>query len=56
MFKRFNLEMYKSLTGASMEKARTCLECGECMPRCPYHLEIPKLIRENLSLWEKRIR
>jgi predicted aldo/keto reductase-like oxidoreductase len=31
-----------------IEKARNCSECGECMTRCPYHLPIPDLIRENL--------
>ena len=53
MKKRFSDEVYKSLIGANMEKARACKECGECMPRCPYHLEIPKLIKENLAIWDK---
>ncbi len=33
---------------ASIEKARNCRGCGECMTRCPYHLPIPDLIQENL--------
>jgi predicted aldo/keto reductase-like oxidoreductase len=32
-----------------IERARDCTECGECMPRCPYELPIPDLIRENLA-------
>jgi uncharacterized protein len=32
-----------------VEKARQCSECGECLPRCPYKLPIPELIRENLA-------
>ena len=31
------------------KKARTCSECEECMPRCPYSLPIPELIKENLQ-------
>jgi predicted aldo/keto reductase-like oxidoreductase len=32
----------------TIEKARKCTGCGECLPRCPYHLPIPDLIQENL--------
>ena len=32
-----------------IEQARHCSECGECMTRCPYELEIPSLIRKNLE-------
>jgi len=35
-----------------VEKARECTECGECLPRCPYHLPIPDLIRENLGYYD----
>jgi predicted aldo/keto reductase-like oxidoreductase len=35
-----------------MEKARNCIECGDCLPRCPYHLPIPELIKENLALYD----
>jgi predicted aldo/keto reductase-like oxidoreductase len=31
-----------------IEKARNCSECGECLPRCPYQLPIPDMIKENL--------
>ena len=35
-----------------IEKARNCSECGECLPRCPYHLPIPDLIKENLAWFD----
>jgi predicted aldo/keto reductase-like oxidoreductase len=35
-----------------VEKARHCSECGECLPRCPYHLPIPDLIKENLTWFD----
>jgi predicted aldo/keto reductase-like oxidoreductase len=33
-----------------IEKARNCSECGDCLPRCPYQLPIPDMIKENL-IW-----
>jgi uncharacterized protein len=34
------------------EKARECTECGECLPRCPYQLPIPELIKKNLEWYD----
>ena len=35
-----------------IENARNCSECGECLERCPYHLPIPDLIKENLAWYD----
>jgi len=40
----------------AIEKARNCTECGECMTRCPYHLPIPDLIKENLQWVDEQLR
>jgi predicted aldo/keto reductase-like oxidoreductase len=37
----------------AMEKARHCTECRTCVGRCPYELDIPKLLRKNLVSWDK---
>ena len=58
VFKRFGpqaeeLGRMKSL----IERARNCSECGDCLPRCPYQLPIPDLIKENLAWfdnWKKQ--
>jgi len=34
---------------AEMEKIDDCVDCGLCMRRCPYGLEIPALLRKNLA-------
>jgi predicted aldo/keto reductase-like oxidoreductase len=39
----------------NIEKARNCSGCGECLPRCPYQLPIPDMIKENL-VWFDSLR
>ena len=34
---------------AEMAKIDDCVDCGLCMNRCPYGLEIPRLLRKNLA-------
>lgn len=34
---------------AEMEKVKSCVECGACLPRCPYGLDIPELLKKNLE-------
>jgi len=36
-----------------IEKARDCAECRECIEKCPYNLDIPELLKENIEFWEK---
>ncbi len=36
-----------------MEKIEDCVECGVCMSRCPYGLEIPTLLKKNLADYRK---
>lgn len=30
-----------------MAKIDSCINCGACMKKCPYHLETPKLLKKN---------
>ncbi len=32
-----------------MKKIESCIECGACLPKCPYGLDIPRLLRKNLE-------
>lgn len=34
---------------AKMEKIETCLNCGRCKSRCPYHLDTPKVLKYMLK-------
>ena len=51
--KRFTPERYKQMLGGPTDKARTCTECRKCVERCPYHLNIPALLKENIQLYDR---
>lgn len=34
-----------------MSKIEDCTDCGNCKTRCPYHLDTPALLRENLDFY-----
>ena len=36
-----------------MEKIETCINCGKCLPKCPYGLNIPALLKKNLEDYRK---
>lgn len=36
-----------------MKKIEDCIDCHVCMSRCPYELDIPALLRENLADYKK---
>ena len=38
---------------AEMKKIETCVECGRCRSKCPYHLDTPKVLKYMLKdYWE----
>ena len=54
--KRFPPARTIALVDANMQKAETCIECGECIEKCPYGLPIPDLIKENLALYREYVK
>lgn len=32
-----------------MKKIEECINCGACLPKCPYELNIPELLKKNLE-------
>ncbi len=32
-----------------MEKVNDCINCGQCLTKCPYELNIPELLKKNLE-------
>ena len=38
------------------ESGRNCIQCGECEPKCPYHLPIREMIVENMEFYDNVVR
>jgi uncharacterized protein len=55
MIKRLPPDWYlkNPMMTQSMEKAATCIECGECEGRCPFGLPIREMIKKNYTMYEK---
>ena len=54
--KRLSREGVKGWIGKAMESVKQCIECGECEQKCPYHLPIADLLKENLALFNRYTR
>lgn len=50
--RRFPANIVMAMVDKSMETVDNCIECGECIEKCPYDLEIPELLKENLVLYK----
>jgi predicted aldo/keto reductase-like oxidoreductase len=50
--KRMTPERARLFVEAPIEAAKTCLDCRVCVTRCPYNLEIPSLLKEQIAYWE----
>lgn len=38
---------------ANMKQIETCVNCGQCRSKCPYELDTPALLRENLEDYKR---
>lgn len=36
-----------------METVPQCVECGECMERCPYELPIPQMLKKHYAMYQE---
>ncbi len=55
-FSRYSLEGARGMTDDSIALARNCTECGDCLPRCPYQLDIPTLIKESIAFYDSVVK
>ena len=38
---------------AHMKQIEDCVFCGQCLPKCPYELDIPSLLTKNYEDYKK---
>jgi uncharacterized protein len=50
--KRMSFETATNFLEKEINKAKDCTECRKCTKKCPYNLDIPVLLKENVALWE----
>ncbi len=53
--KRMPIERVKNMIGKEISNAGECIECRECVKRCPYSLDIPVLLKETIKFWDEYI-
>jgi len=51
--KRMPFDRAESFVGPAIEKAKECTECEQCIEKCPYNLDIPRLLKKNIAFWEE---
>ena len=55
-FKRMTFPRAKAMAEPSVEAARNCVGCRECVERCPYDLNIPELLSEKIEYWDRYLK
>lgn len=50
--KRMPVEKARLFVEDSFRTAENCEECRQCVEKCPYHLDIPVLLKKQRSLWD----
>jgi len=56
-YKRLPQErFFSTFFGTAIEKAANCCDCGECEKRCPYHLPIREMMKEQVAWYRDLIK
>ncbi|MCW4036342.1 MAG: aldo/keto reductase [Candidatus Bathyarchaeota archaeon] len=53
MFRLWPLDKFFEWMKEPVESGSNCIQCGECEQKCPYHLPIREMIKENIDFYEK---
>ncbi|MEI7904873.1 MAG: aldo/keto reductase [Candidatus Firestonebacteria bacterium] len=53
--KRMPFDRVSAMANEQFAKAAKCTECGDCAGRCPYNLNIPKLLKQSKISWNEYV-
>jgi predicted aldo/keto reductase-like oxidoreductase len=56
LIKRMPYERAFNMAGNFMPLVDKCTECNSCINKCPYNLDIPKLLKQNQKYWHDYVK
>ena len=51
--RRFSPQQLSVIAKEAVASAGQCVECGDCVEKCPYHLPVPEMLKENAEVFGK---
>jgi predicted aldo/keto reductase-like oxidoreductase len=51
--RRFSPNQLAFIAKEAVASVEQCADCGECVEKCPYHLPVPDMLRENTETFKK---
>ncbi len=54
-FRRLGVNWIRERLADLTEQVERCTECETCIPRCPYDLDIPRLLREKVAFFRQQL-
>jgi predicted aldo/keto reductase-like oxidoreductase len=51
--RRFSPKQIAFMAREAVASVEQCAECGECVEKCPYHLPVPDMLKENAEIFKK---
>ena len=51
--RRFSYKQVLAMAKDRIATVENCIECGECVERCPYNLPIPEMLQESMEIYQK---
>jgi len=51
--RRFSPKQLMAIAKDAVASAEQCVECGQCVEKCPYTLPVPDMLKENVEVFRK---
>jgi hypothetical protein len=51
--RRFSPKQLIFIAKEAVASVEQCADCGECVEKCPYHLPVPDMLKENAETFKK---
>ncbi len=51
--RRFSPKQLAFIAKEAVASVEKCVDCSECVEKCPYHLRVPDMLKENVETFRK---